>query len=896
MSWARFFRRRHWDDERARELQDYLAHEIDDNLARGMSPEAARMAAHRRLGNATRIREEIYEMNTLPFVETCWQDLRYGLRLLGRNRTFAVVAILTLALGTGANAAIFQLVNAVRLRALPVEQAHDLMSIAIETQGSGRMGRFMGRRPYFSEPLFQEIRARQQAFSHVFAWGVTTWNVATEGHYRPVQGLYVSGGFFEALGVAPHAGRLLTEADDRKECGTPGAVLTHGFWQSRYGGHASAVGQTIVLDNRPFEIVGVTPPGFFGVEVGRTFDVALPLCAEPLVRGEDSGVGKPDFWFLDLMGRLAPGWSAERAAAHLAARSPAIFQATVPPRYDAKAADAYRRLALTTAPAGTGVSGLRRAYQTQLWILLAATGLVLLITCANLANLMLARATAREREMAVRLAIGASRRRIVRQMLSESLLLAALGAFGGLLLARWMSGALLAFLSTENNRLFLDLEPDWRVFAFIASVAVAAALIFGLSPALKATAADPGKAMQAGGRSATDSHERFALRRALVVVQVALSLVLIVGALLFGRSLANLVTLDPGFRQEGIVSVNVDIRRSPVEENARAQTYSRVMETIRALPGVRHAAEAAIVPMSGSGWNQTILIDGQLKDGIANMNRVGEDYFRVMQTTLIAGRAFGPQDRPGAPETAIVNESFARKYFDGANPLGRTFQIDMPPGEPRPQYQIVGYVKDTKYTDLKEAFTPIAYFPAAQETAHAEYLDLIVGTDLPLSSITAAVTRSVREVVPNATVATETLRDYVRDSLAIERLMASLSSFFGMLALIIASLGLYGVMSYQVARRQVEIGIRMALGADPGAVVRMVLTESGLLFGIGLLAGAGLAIGAARYAATLLFELTPSDPLSYAAAAGLLALVSVVAAWVPARRASRVAPTVALRE
>jgi putative ABC transport system permease protein len=894
MGLSRFLRRGRWDDERAKELDAYLAQEIDDNLARGMTPEAAAKAAHRTLGNATRIREEIYRMNTLPYVETFWQDLRYGLRLLARNRTFAVVAILTLALGTGANAAIFQLVNAVRMRALPVERSHELVSIGIETRGAGKTGRFMSRRPLFTEALWQTSRSRQQAFSHLLAWGVASWNVATDGQYQPVQGLYVSGGFYEALGVRAHVGRVLTEADDQNGCGAPGAVLTHGFWRSRYGGNAAAVGQTIVLDNRPFEIVGVTPSAFFGVEVGRTFDVALPICAEPLFRGEDSALGKPDHWFLDMMGRLAPGWTEDRAAAHLAAISPGIFQATLPPRYDAKTAEAYRAFTLVTAPAGTGVSGLRRAYQRQLWVLLAATGLVLLITCANLANLMLARATAREREMAVRLAIGASRRRLVRQMLSESLLIAGFGALGGALLARWMSAALVAFLSTENNRLFLDLTPDWRVFAFIAAVAVVACLLFGLSPALKATGTDPGKAMQAGGRSATDSHERFALRRALVVVQVALSMVLIVGALLFGRSLRNIVTIDPGFRQDGLVAVNVDIRRSAVDESARARTYERVMEVIRGLPGVQHAAEAFIVPMSGSGWNQNVVIDGQLRDGIVNFNRVGVDYFRALETTLIAGRPFGPLDRLGAPETAIVNESFARQYFGGANPVGRTFQIA--PGEPRPQYQIVGYVKDTKYTDLKEPFKPIGYFPAAQETRVSPYLDLIVRSDLSLTSITPAVTRSVREVVPNATVAFETVRAYVRDSLAIERLMASLSMFFGLLALLIASIGLYGVMSYQVTRRQVEIGIRMALGADPAAVVRMVLTESGLLLIVGVLAGLGLAVAAARYAGGLLFGLEPSDPLSFATAAGVLALVSLIAAWIPARRASRLAPTVALRE
>ena len=396
------------------------------------------------------------------------------------------------------------------------------------------------------------------------------------------------------------------------------------------------------LDGRSFEIIGVTPPEFFGPEVGRSFDVAIPLCAEPMIRGEGSALGKPDFWFLDIMARLAPGWTAERADAQLKGISPGIFKETLPARYNAETAKHYLAFKLTAKPAGTGVSGLRNAYATQLWILLGATALVLLITCANLANLMLARATTREREIAVRLAIGASRKRLVRQMLSESLLIAGLGALGGIVLAQWLSKTLVMFLSTENNRLFVDLSPDWRVFAFITGVAILACLFFGLSPALKATGTSPGKAMQAGGSSQSDSAERFAARRGLVVVQVALSMVLIVGAMLFGRSLRNLVTVDPGFRQEGILVIDVDIRRSGISEGARAQVYAQVMDRVRSVAGVEGAAEAEIVPMSGSGWNQTLIIDGIKKDGIVNMNRVGVDYFKTMEHA--AGRR--PDVRP----------------------------------------------------------------------------------------------------------------------------------------------------------------------------------------------------------------------------------------------------------
>ena len=896
MGWSRFFRRGHWDAERAKELQDYLAHEIDDNIARGMTPDDAAFAAHRTLGNVTLIREDIYEMNTLRFLETIWQDLRYGFRLLLRNPTFAAVAILTLALGTGANAAIFQLVNAVRLRALPVERPHELVSVGINTHEKGRTGRFMSRRPFFSEPLWQGLKAEQQGFASIFAFGITSWNVATDGEYRAAQGLYVSGNFFQALGVAAQAGRVFTDTDDQKACGSPGAVLTHGFWQARYGGNPGVIGQPIMLDGRPFEVLGVTPPGFFGVEVGRSFDVAVPLCAEPMFRGAMSGVGQPGTWFLDIMARLKPGWTVERADAQLAGISPGIFQSTVPPRYNPETAKDYVTFKFTATPGATGVSGLRRAYQTQLWVLLGATGLVLLITCANLANLMLARATAREREIAVRLAIGASRWRIVRQMLSESLLIAALGAAGGAMLAQWLSQALVAFLSTDSTRLFVDLTPDWRVFVFIAGLAVLACVLFGLTPALKATGTSPGKAIQQGGRSSTDSHERFTLRRSLVVVQVALSLVLVVGALLFSRSLRNLVTLDPGFRQDGILAVNVDVRRSSIDPKALLQTYTQVMERVRATPGVQRAAEAFIVPMSGSGWNQNPVIDGTKKDGIVNFNRVGPDYFRAMETPLLAGRTFGPQERLGATEAAIINESFAKEYFGGTNPLGRTFQLDTAPGQPNPHYQIIGLVKDTKYTDLREEFTPIGYFAASQETEIGPFLDFVLRTDLPAASITPTLTRAIREVAPNSTVAYDTIRTYVRDSLVTERMMATLSGFFGVLAMLIATIGLYGVMSYMVSRRKVEIGIRMALGADPRRVVRMVIAESSVLLLAGVAVGAGLAVLSSRWAATLLFGLKPWDPASLVTAIAVLSTVSLFAAWLPARRASRLTPTIALRE
>jgi predicted permease len=673
-------------------------------------------------------------------------------------------------------------------------------------------------------------------------------------------------------------------------------VLSHDYWQTRYGGEAGVLAQTVMLDGRPFEIIGVTPAGFFGTEVGRSFDVAVPLCAEPIFREAQSGLGKPDTWFLDLMARLKPGWTAERAQAQLESMSPGVFSSTVSPRYNAEKAKNYAAFIFTATAAPTGVSGLRRAYATQLWVLLGATALVLLITCANLANLMLARATAREREIAVRLAIGASRARIVRQMLSESLLVAALGAALGAGFARWFSQALVAFLSTENSRLFVDLSPDWRVFGFIALLAVLACLLFGLSPALKATRANPARSMQSGGRSSTDAGERFAVRRGLVVVQVALSTVLIVGALLFARSLQNLVTLDPGFRHDGIVAINVDLRRVDVSAlTGNTAVAPTIIDRVRAVPGVSGAAEVDMVPLSGSVWNNSIVVDAKKQDGVVNFNRVGPEYFKTMETPLLAGRAFGPEDRLGATPTAIVNESFAKKYFGTGSPIGRTFQIEATPGQPQPAYQVVGLVKDTKYIDLREDFGPIGYFPASQQAETGPFVDLIIRTTLPTASVTPSLTRAIREVLPGSTVSYELVRTYARDSLVTERLMASLSGFFGVLAMLIATIGLYGVMSYMVSKRRVEIGIRMALGANPGRMVRMVLQESTVLFVAGALIGSALAVVASRWAANLLFALKPWDPFSITVAVGLLGSVSLLAAWIPARRASRVAPTVALR-
>jgi predicted permease len=892
---SRFLRRRFWDDERARELESYLEIETAENMERGMTHAAARRAAHLKLGNPTLVREEIYRMNTLGLIESIWQDLRYGARLLRLNPAFAVVALLSLSLGVGANTAIFQLIDALRLRPLPVDSPGSLVEVRIVDR-KGISGSFTGRRPMLTNALWERIRDTQQVFDGIFAWGNTRFDLSAGGEARYAQGVFVSGGFFDTLGVKAAAGRLLRPDDDRRGCDTPPAVLSHAFWQREFGGDPAIAGRTIRLDGRQFEIAGVAAAGFFGVDAGRTFNVALPLCAEPLVFGSSSELNRPNGWFLAAIGRLKPGVTRDQATAQLQAMSPATFRETVPAVYDEDGLKLYSALKLAAYEASAGVSSLRPVYETPLWVLLGTTGLVLLIACANLANLMLARATAREREIAVRLAIGASRLRLVRQLMSESLLLALAGAAAGAMLARWMSAFLVSFLTTTSDSVFVSLGFDWRMFAFASALALFTCVAFGLTPALRATRATPASAMKSGTRSVTDDRGRFGLRRALVVVQVALSLVLMVGALLFVRSLANLRDADLGFRPGGLLIANLDLRRAEVPQERLLDFFQEITDRVASAPGVAGASHVSVVPVSGSSWNNLILIDGKLVDTLTNFNRVSPGYFGMMGTTIVAGRDFVRSDSKGGAPVAIVNESFAKAILSGVSPIGRTFQVQEPPGVARPSYLIVGVVADTKYSDLRSPAEPIAYLAAAQEPRPEPYLQVIVRSAGAPAAAHASVTTALATINRSIGVQIQSMDEQITRVLLPERLMATLSGFFGALAALIATIGLYGVMSYMVMRRRTEIGIRMALGADSTTVTRMILRESAMLVAIGLGAGAGLAIYGAHQASTLLFGLEPEDPATLVLACAGLAAVAGLASYLPAYRAAHVDPTVALRQ
>ncbi len=836
-------------------------------------------------------------MRFTNLLETVRRDFAYGLRLLRANPGFATVAILSLALGIGANTAIFQLLDAVRLRSLPINKPEELVEVKIAQ--TSRTGSFTTRYPRLTYPIWDHVRQQQQAFSGLMAWSSRRFNLEPTGEARYAEGLFVSGDFFGVLGVSPSLGRVFSPPDDQRGCGAPGAVISHSFWQREFSGSRDALGKRLLLEGRAFEVIGVTPPGFFGVEVGRTFDVAIPLCAEGFLYGKESRIDQKKGWWLASFGRLKPGWSIEQTRAQLQSISEGIFRATLPDGYLPGDVKNYLAFTLTAEPAGSGVSRLRENFENPLWMLLAITGLVLLIACANLANLMLARASVRERELAVRLAIGASRRRLIRQLLAESLVIAALGAALGALLAQMLSRFLVSSLATGVNPLFVNLSPDWRVFGFIAGLAVFTCLLFGMAPALRATGTNPGNVLKAGGRGFAGNRGGSTLRRGLVISQVALSLVLLAGALLFVRSFINLVTLDAGFKRDGVLVANLDLQRVSSSPERLGLVQKGVMERVSALPEIRSAAQALIVPVSGSGWNDSILIDGVTAPTdralISDFSRISPGYFRTLETPFVAGRDFGEVDSLSSPTVAIVNESFGRKFLNGASPLGRTLRVDMPPGEPRPQYEIVGVVKDTKYRDMRSDFQPIVFLPFSQQKEPDPYMNVIARSDVSLSALTTSIKRALADVDPSIGIEFRVLKTQIGESMLQERLMALLAGFFGILAGLLAMIGLYGVISYMVNSRKNEIGIRMALGAGRQSVIRLILREATLLLSVGLVVGVLLTVAAGRTASTMLFGLKPNDPLTIGAAAIALAFIGLLASYIPARRAATVDPMDVLR-
>ena len=876
------------------EIRSHLDMSIRDRVERGEAPADAEAAARREFGNVALVKEVTREMSGWMWLERIFQDCRYAARLLSRSPGFTLVAIVSLALGIGANAAIFQVINAVNLRALPVADPDRLVNIRIADM-EGARGSFSSPFPTVTNPIWEELRRNQQAFSSVLAWSATSFNLAPGGLARPARGLWVSGQFFETLGVAPAAGRLFSDADDRRGC-APQAVISHAFWQSELGGRP-AIGTTLSLEGHPVEVIGISDATFTGVVVGRGFDVAVPICGQPALTDGKGRLDAGTDWWLVIMGRLKPGWTLDQASAHLATISPALFRTTLPPAYPTINVNHYLGFRLEAVAGRAGVSGLREAYAEPLWLLLGTAGLVLVIACLNLANLLLARASARQREFAIRLGLGASRGRIIRQLLVESVLLAAAGAAVGGLLAGLLSRSLVSFLDPDGRTIALDLGNDWRMLAFTAGVAMLTCVLFGLAPALRAGRVNATAVIRSLGRGLTAGRERFALRRALVTLQIALSLLLLAVALLFTRTLTNLLAVDLGFVQDNVVVTRLDLRSLRVPLSNRHVVRADALARIRAVAGVQSAAEVSNVPVSGSSWgNRVWLESGEPPVPTGSLfNRVSSGYFATLGIPLVAGRDFNEFDTPQSPAVAIVNETFVRTIANGANPIGRRFRREATPTQPEMIFEIVGVVRDAKYIDLRQEPRPVTFVAASQNGEPGEYLQVMVRSTVPAAAATAAITAAIRDLNPNVVVYFDVLKDRIRETVVRERLMATLSGFFGFVAALLAMVGLYGVIAYTVARRTNEIGVRMALGASRNQVLRMIMTEALLLIAIGMAAGLVLALLTGRAAATLLFNLQPHDPVTLLTAVGLLGSIALAASYLPARTASRIEPMAALR-
>jgi putative ABC transport system permease protein len=886
------FRRQDRDKELNEEIEGHLTLAAREEMESGKKSRDAQSAARRELGNEGRVRELTREMWGWRWLENLAQDIRYGLRILRRNPGVTAVAILSLALGIGANTAIFSLLNAVVLRMLPVQEPERLVRVL-------RFGpNYKQPSGSFTNPIWEQVRDQQDVFSGAFAWGDREFDLAQGGESRFAAGVYVSGDYFNALGVRPAAGRLLSISDDRRGC--PGAaVLSYGFWQQQYGGADNAIGEMIRLNGASFPIIGVAERNFFGTEVGRRFDVAVPICAEAIVAKKNSTLDARSSWWLSIVGRLKPGWTEEKAEARLKVLARQIFGAVVPPDFTDAQQKQFRELSFVAAPAANGISYLRRQYSRPLAILMAVAGFVLLIACANIASLMLARAATRRRELAVRVAVGASRSRLIRQLLTECLLLSSAGAILGILFAKWGAALLIQLISTSQDTVFLDLSIDERMLLFTVAIAFVCALLFGVLPAFRSTRVSLADSMK-GGEGEHSAHRKSSSGiRWVVASQVALSLVLLVSAGLFITTFRNLITRDIGFDRSNVLIVHTNMQKSGIPQGQRAAAVDVMLEKIRAIPGVVSASQSVMTPVSNFQWDTYIYAVGEkdLKgdDADAMFNYVSPGYFQTLRQPILAGRDFDARDSANSMKVAIVNRALARKFFNNDNPVGRSFTIDAGRKGRSAPIQIVGVTKSSAYSDTREDFPPTAFFPITQMEEDAGSPNIEVHSNPGTSGLTDPIRGIVVGVNPGISLQFKTLEQQVNDSVAQERLLATLSGFFGGLALLLAVIGLYGVLAYLVTQRQKEIGIRMALGAASGSILRLILRDVASLLAVGIAAGCVIALATTRFAQKLLFGLASRDLTTLFMAALILAVVAFIAGYLPARRASRVDPMTVLR-
>ncbi|HUC55177.1 MAG TPA: ABC transporter permease [Candidatus Cybelea sp.] len=889
------FRRGTVESEADTELRFHFDQQVEKNLQSGLTREEAIRRARLEFGGHEQLKEEIRDARGVNLIETSWQDIRYGLRILARTPVISCVAILSLALGIGANTAIFSLIDSVMLRMLPVQGPEELVQLQIQnSRSAGRQDPF----GVFTNPLWEELRNQQNAFSGVFAWGSEKFDLSQGGAVHEVNGMFASGDYFKTLGVHPAAGRLLAESDDKRGC-VGAAVLSFGFWQEHFGGAQSAVGSALSLNNHTFEVIGVSQLGFYGANVGNKFDVAIPICTAAQFDGARSRLEQRSWWWLQVIGRTKSGISPEQLKANLSVLSPQVFSAVVPPNWEPQQQEDFRKRTFVTTPAATGISHLRREFQQPLDVLMGVVGLVLLIACANIASLMLARAAARHKEIAVRKALGASRARLIRQLLTECVLLSTAGAVLGVFFARWGSTLLVRYISTKDNHIFLDLSFDWRVLSFTTAVAIFTGLLFGVLPAFRSTRVSLTSAMKGSQTSDAESKMKFRPGKWIVASQVALSLVLLVASGLFLRSFVKLVTMDIGFDRNNVLLVHADLHIAKVPTEQQPAMFEDMENRLRRLPGVVSASRSLLTPVSNRMWNNVLQVDTpnppKGDDALANFNFISPGYFKTLHTPLLTGRNFNEGDTKTSAKVAIVNESLARRFFPNSHPVGKFFRVEPEPGQTAPPIQVVGLVKDAKYGSLREDNSVTAYFPVTQVPEHAEAQSFELRTALRPSALISPVQDAVAGVNKAIPLEFHTLAEQVGDSLVQERLLATLSTFFGGLALLLAMIGLYGALSYLVTQRQAEFGIRMALGAPQTSILVLVMRDVVLVLAGGVTAGVCISLAAVGLLQKMLFGLAARDTVTLLASMGVLTAVAFLAGFLPARRAMRVDPMVALR-
>ena len=815
-------------------------------------------------------------------------DARAAVRALRAAPVITTMAILSLALGIGANTALFSILNSLLLKPLPVRDPGSLVLLEGE----------------LTNPIWEELRARQTMFLDAMAvWSTDPYDLSAGGRTDFVNAALVSGNLFDVLGLRTTLGRPLTEADDDRRGGPDGpvAVITTAFWKARYGSASGIVGRSITINRVPFTIVGVVESGFRALDIGTDVSLLMPVATAALLRGNAGRLDGRSNWWLHGIGRLKPGQTIDEATAAIRAVQPPVRTATIPAHWDAAMQREYLTDPFRLSTAVNGRSPLRGQYREPLTTILVVVAAVLLIACANIASLLLSRAEARRRELSVRLALGATRARLARQLMVESLLLSAAGAVLGLLIASWGGALLVRQLSSWADVVSLDLAIDWRVLGFTAGAAILTALIFGTAPAMSVSRVEPGETLKTSARQIAGGR-RFGVRQALIVVQVALSLALVVAAGLFVRTFVSLTRVPLGFDPRPLTVVDVELAQDVSDPAVRIERFEQLRAAAAAVPGVTHAAASAMTPISDSGWNAPVEVPGGLalpeRRRLDWINAISPEWFETYGMRMREGRAFTSQDRRGTPLVMIVNEAFVkRRLGDGVAAVGRYVTGGLEHPSRNGTYQIVGVVSDTVYRQQRRGAEATMYLPLAQLAIPESEVSLTVRTAAgPGEVMTRQLAEALARVDRTGSLTFRAFREQIDATMTRERLMAMLSGFFGVLALVMVSIGLYGVTAYWVSRRRGEIGIRIALGAHPRGVVRLVLRQISWLIVIGIAAGAILSLWAARFAGTLLFGLEPRDPATYIGAALVLLVIGFAAGWLPARRAAQLDPVKVLRE